>query len=120
MCSVYIIPLSSVKSLSWKWINTGTVSVLIKIFLTNKKEKRNKKKSNKNLNASCINKILIACFDLLASLSLDWPSSIHLPESSSTGACFWEILSFFFKFIWSLLNHFWVPCAILFLASASQ
>lgn len=91
-----------------------------KSFSQIKKKKRNKKKSNKNLNASCINKILIACFDLLASLSLDWPSSIHLPESSSTGACFWEILSFFFKFIWSLLNHFWVPCAILFLASASQ
>lgn len=44
MCSVYIIPLSSVKSLSWKWINTGTVSVLIKIFLTNKKEKKKLKK----------------------------------------------------------------------------
>lgn len=44
MCSVYIIPLSSVKSLSWKWINTGTVSVLIKIFLTNKKRKKEIKK----------------------------------------------------------------------------
>lgn len=94
MCSVYIIPLFSVKSLSWKWINTGPVSVLMKIFLTKKK-----KTSPKNFNVSCINNILIACFDLLASLSLDWPSSIHLPESSSTGVCFWEILSFFLIYL---------------------
>lgn len=52
--------------------------------------------SNKNFNASRINKILIVGFDLLASLPLDWPSSIHLPESSLTCVRFWEILSFFF------------------------
>lgn len=90
MCSVYIIRLSLVKSLSWKWINTGPVSVLIKIFIT--------KMSNKNFSALRINKILIACFDLLAGLSLDWLTSIHLPESSSICVHFWEILSFFFFF----------------------
>lgn len=57
------------------------------------------KMSNKNFNASCINKILIAGFDLLASLSLDWPSSIHLPEPSSTRVRFWESLSFSFFFL---------------------
>lgn len=111
MCSVYIIRLSLVKSLSWKWINTGPVSVLIKIFIT--------KMSNKNFSALRINKILIACFDLLAGLSLDWLTSIHLPESSSICVHFWEILSFFFFFL-SLLNHFWGPFGILFLTSTAK
>lgn len=90
MCSVYIIRLSLVKSLSWKWINTGPVPGLIKIFIT--------KMKNKNFSALRINKILIARFDLLAGLSLDWLTSIHLPESSSICVHFWEILLFFFFF----------------------
>lgn len=111
MCSVYIIRLSLVKSLSWKWINTGPVPGLIKIFIT--------KMRNKNFSALRINKILIARFDLLAGLSLDWLTSIHLPESSSICVHFWEILLFFFFFL-SLLNHFWGPFDISFLTNTAK
>lgn len=94
MYSVDVIRLSLVKSSSWKWINTGPVSVLIKILLI--------RMSNTNFNALCIDKILIACFDLPAGLSVDWLTSIHLPESPSICVRFWEILSlllfFFFLF----------------------
>lgn len=94
MYSVDVIRLSLVKSSSWKWINTGPVSVLIKILLI--------RMSNTNFNALCIDKILIACFDLPAGLSVDWLTSIHLPESPSICVRFWEILSlllFFFFFL---------------------
>lgn len=115
MYSVDVIRLSLVKSSSWKWINTGPVSVLIKILLI--------RMSNTNFNALCIDKILIACFDLPAGLSVDWLTSIHLPESPSICVRFWEILSlllFFFFPFWLLPNHFWGPCDISALTSTAK